>query len=363
MSAPRVQIAGAGPAGLTCAIVLARAGVGVDVHERRERLGHRFCGDYHGVENWSADEDVAEALARWGIERRFLFEPVRSVLLSNGRRVATVASERPVFYLVARGDGPGSLERGLAEQAQALGARLHLGSAVAPERADVVATGPDPKHRFCVETGIRFRTSSPDVAVGLVHPRAAHRGYAYLLVHEGWGCLCVVCFGGFDRAKEQLSIAQAILTRQLGLDVRDAAPLGGYGSFRLHPELGAPRRPRVGEAAGLQDFVWGFGIHKAMASGALAAESLLASSDYVAAAGATLAPQQPLGVVNRFLWEATAYVGFGAYLRAIERSSRPLGPLRSAHAPRLSHRLLLPLARYALSGRYASLFDRAAPSR
>lgn len=64
---PAVGIVGAGPAGLACAIGLARAGYPVIVHEQHNAVGARFHGDFQGLENWSSDEDVLEEIARRGI--------------------------------------------------------------------------------------------------------------------------------------------------------------------------------------------------------------------------------------------------------------------------------------------------------
>ena len=55
----------------------------------------------------------------------------------------------------------------------------------------------------------------------------------------------------------------------------DPEPLGGFGSLTLPCRFGEGTAVYVGEAAGLQDMVSGFGIRKAIASGYLAAISLL----------------------------------------------------------------------------------------
>ena len=52
MSDTRVtRIAGAGPSGLAAAIVLARAGRAVEVHEAKGDVGTRFIGDLQIIES------------------------------------------------------------------------------------------------------------------------------------------------------------------------------------------------------------------------------------------------------------------------------------------------------------------------
>ena len=57
----RVEISGAGPAGLAAAIAVARAGRRPVVFERRPDVGGRFHGDFQGIENWSTEGDAPEA--------------------------------------------------------------------------------------------------------------------------------------------------------------------------------------------------------------------------------------------------------------------------------------------------------------
>ena len=57
---PPVIMAGAGIAGLTCAIILARAGRQVIVREWHNSVGHRFHGDFQGLENWRRSEDAID---------------------------------------------------------------------------------------------------------------------------------------------------------------------------------------------------------------------------------------------------------------------------------------------------------------
>jgi 2-polyprenyl-6-methoxyphenol hydroxylase-like FAD-dependent oxidoreductase len=73
-----VEIAGAGPAGLAAAITLAHAGRKVIVHETQKEVGHRFGGDYQGIENWTTQEDALTVLEKLGITTEFSAMPCRN---------------------------------------------------------------------------------------------------------------------------------------------------------------------------------------------------------------------------------------------------------------------------------------------
>ena len=66
-----ITIVGAGPSGLVCATVLARAGRKVIVREWHRDVGHRFHGDFQGLENWTDPQDVLEELVSAGINISF----------------------------------------------------------------------------------------------------------------------------------------------------------------------------------------------------------------------------------------------------------------------------------------------------
>ena len=342
-----IRIAGAGPSGLTAAIVLAKAGHTV--------CGARFGGDLQGLENWTSPMDVLDELRTLGSPIAFDAAPFTKGIQTDGRKDDTIRFDRPAFYLVKRGDVPGSLDRALAHEAAAAGVQLRFSQSCPPSAADIVATGPRGRTPFAIDAGIVFETDAPDCAIALLNDSAAPGGYAYLLITKGYGCCCTMLFDDFPSIHARLAQVRTILLDQRGITVRNPRPVGGLGHVRADGEWLTGCSPRVGEAAGLQDFLWGFGIRLAMQSGALAARSLLQATDYHSLAEARFGPALRIGTVNRWLWER-AGGGHYSLVRGILRTAGAGRVLRTLHRDQWWHRLLAPIARRALASRYPAVF-------
>ena len=272
-----MRIAGAGPAGLSAAITLARNGIPVEVHERGPRPGCRHHFDYQAIENWSSEDDVLELLHGMGLELDVPLHPIRELVMMRGRRKAVKTSmERPLGYLVQRGPGPDTLDDALAKQANRLGITIFCGSKLEASEADIWATGP--RAATIIAAGYTFETEHDPVALGLFDNECAPGGYAYVLVADGRGTLATVLARSFDRARTCLEKTRTLLTEKLRLDMRHVRRFGGIGQFRAPSQsLGPLSRP--GEAGGFQDLLFGFGIRLALTTGHLSARSLIETGD------------------------------------------------------------------------------------
>jgi flavin-dependent dehydrogenase len=143
-----------------------------------------------------------------------------------------------------------------------------------------VAIGP--RYADGLASGYLFDTGLSDQAHCVISDELAPRGYAYLLVWDGRATLATCMF---DRQQDWKTFrsrtVETFHNLVPGIDIDTARPFSGFGSVfgkaRLADEAG---RLFVGEAAGLQDPEWGFGLWYAMESGALAARSLLEGFDY-----------------------------------------------------------------------------------
>ena len=270
----RISILGAGPSGLSAAISLARAGWTVEVFEKRHRVGERFSGDLQGMENWSNKIDVTKRLRKMGIQANFDLDPFNQLTLTNISREVVFSLDKPAFYIVKRGPLPGTLDHGLAEQAMDLGVCIHHGKTKPEDKVDIIATGPLPGKAFGAIKGITFQTSMNDQVIAILGDTVAYRGYAYLLVTGGQGCLCTMVMGRFDKVQSCLQRAKKAFSEIIDLDIKNPRETAGIGTFSATTTPEREGRLYVGEAAGIQDLLWGFGIDKALTSGYLAAQSL-----------------------------------------------------------------------------------------
>ncbi len=357
-----VRILGAGPSGLAAAITLAHAGQAVDVFERRSDCGMRFGGDLQGLENWSGDTSPVDEFRSYGIDIDFHCAPFTSGVQTNGRRADRMHFPTPAFFVVKRGRATDALDQSLKRQALAAGVQIHFTQTRTAADVDIDASGPAGRAAFAVDTGIVFETDAPDQAVALLNDRAGLKGYSYLLVTQGYGCCCAMSFDAFPTVQAQSMEARRLLIEEAGINVWNPRRVGGLGHYALRSAWTDGRTRRVGEAAGLQDFLWGFGIRMAVRSGVLAARSLLEGTEYATVAERTFAPSRRAGEVNRLLWEVGGVADYALVMAAL-RLRGPYPLLRWLHRDTLFQRALHPLARWWAERKYAHLRAGRGPFR
>ncbi len=346
-----VEIAGAGPAGLAAAIELARAGRRVVVHEAQERVGHRFDGDFQGLENWSTDEDVLDIWRKMGLALDFAYAACnRGTVFSASGKGYPIESNKPLFYLIERGPGPDTLDTALLEQAKRAGVEVRFDSRLRDLRGDgILATGP--KSADAIAVGYHFETGMADGFWAICDNVLAPLGYAYLLIWRGRGTLKSCMFSDFRREKVYLRRTVDAFRQLVGVEMRNPVAHGGCGNFHIPASAYSGRHPVAGEQAGFQDTLWGFGIRLAVSSGVLAARSLLTGEDYDRLWQRELEPQMRASVVNRALYGAIGNAGYDWLMRRITSRTNPRDSLRRQYRHSVYRRLLGPWARR----RYRSL--------
>ncbi|HUP28455.1 MAG TPA: hypothetical protein VM409_08475 [Chloroflexia bacterium] len=356
-----IVIAGAGVAGLTAAIGLKRGGQPVRILERSRASGIQRYPDWDAVENWTSVEDLPLFLERIGIEAsrfRFAGHSSFSVIDPYGKRY-DIKTPRPFFYLIKRGATGGGLEQGLQAQAEDMGIPIEYDTVCLPGEADIWAGGTFGQGSRFVSTGFTFHTDHPNWVCGLVDVNVAPKAYAYLVVVEGEGTLAVVLTEGRREANKLLDKATQAFQRATDLDIRDRHKSGGSGGdlaafWQSHTDF------VIGEAAGFQDFLWGFGIRHALSSGYLAAQAILSGEDWQQVADERIRALVRASLVNRWLYDRLPNRGYAELIRRFASDPDLNSLVGRWYHPRRIHRLLWPLVSRRFRRQVA---DPAAASR
>lgn len=268
-----VRILGGGLSGLATAVLVARRGIGVEVRDRRRGGGGRFAGGFQILENGSCEEDVLEELERLGLRPRCQLVPLNTaVLVDASSRRWEVHSDSPYAYLVRRGGGEGTVDDWLRREAEAAGVSLDVGTETPSWRADVHATGP--RYADGVAREVVFRTSHPDLMAVLFDPRLTPTGYAYLFVSKGLGTMGAAQVRRKAELRENARHAFTTLRHEFPMPMEDVHEHVQYMNFGLPRHLQSNGSWYVGEAAGVQEFLFGLGNRLGFRSAALVADAI-----------------------------------------------------------------------------------------
>ncbi len=342
-----IEIAGAGPAGLAAAIKLAQAGRQVCVHEANKQVGHRFGShyqDFQGLENWTTEHDVLLEFEQQGLTTDFTYMPCNKGMAFDYKdRPYKIESDETLFYMVERGPGPNTLDTALLNQARSLGVTIHFNSRLRQIAGEgIMAAGP--KAADAISAGYHFTSDMEDGYWVICDDDLAPKGYSYLLIMNGKGTVKSCMFADFKRDKLYADRTVTAFERLVGLQMEKPRFHGGIGNFYIPDTAYAQQHPIIGEQAGFQDTLWGFGMRLVISSGLLAAQSLLTHENYDLLWQTQLKPQMNASVVNRCLFALMGNRGYSIFLkRQSQRNIRQA--LRQQYQFSMFKRLLHPWAK------------------
>ena len=339
-----IKIAGAGPAGIAASLILVKAGYRVQVFEQRSGVGRRFNDDYQGLENWSRQEDVLTELVTAGIKPTWWHRPFYGgVLYDPNLRPIKIASPQPLFYMVRRGAiYPQSLDLALLNQAQNAGVEFVFNQRVDPYFANIIATGPQGIPGI-IAAGITFKIEREDFATAILNDALAPAGYMYFLIADGQATLATVLFENFKEVQGCLQRSMESVQRLFGItDFPNLKRWGGYGSFSIPQSCEQNGALLVGEAAGFQDFLFGFGIRNALISGVLAARSIIEGRSYDELWRVRLLPHLKASLINRAVYRRLGNVAKRGLWYMTGRNKRPERFMRWLYNFSALHQALYP---------------------
>lgn len=337
-----IRIIGAGPAGLSAAINLARKDHRVIVHEKNPDVGMRFHNDFQGLENWSSRDDVMDVLRAMSIDIGFLHRPVCSGFLYGPSLNAEIRAREPLFYLLKRGIEPDTLDHSLKKQASELGVRILFNSCLNERDGDIIATGPHKPQMFAI--GVTFETDLEDTAMIILDDRVAPKGYAYLLSNDRRATLATVIFEKFSQSQKYLAATVERFRTITRFEMKNERKFMGFGSFFIPESAVEDNRLYVGEAAGFQDFLFGFGIRYAIKSGYLAAKSIVENEDYDTLWKKGFNRQMKTSQSNRALYTSFGDIVYDYLIRKTKNSRDPRKLWHRLYNRSFSKKMFYPLA-------------------
>ena len=225
------------------------------------------------------------------------------------------------------------VDQGLKQQAIAAGVKIIWNDKVEEVRQGkaVVATGP--KSADAIAKGIVFSTSHEDAAITFVDNRIAPKAYAYLLINGGKATFATCLFEDFTNERKYFEIALERMRKSVGIDIRDPKEFGGFVNFFFKPSTKGDRFWYVGESAGFQDGLWGFGMRYAMMSGYLAAQSIISGESYERLVQEKIEKILEVSVADRLIFSMLGNRGYEKALSVVGKLEDPIAWLRKWYNP------------------------------
>lgn len=347
-----IHVLGAGLSGLSAAIILARSGKDVHVHEIREDSGARFDGDFQGIENWTSGVDFFDEMKNWGLDpNEFKSDSFGIIdLIHPDDVISNPKTDGVAFRVVERGTAAHTIDQGFKRMALESGVNIHYKANRAPEECDIVAAGP--KESSAVAFGEIFETEHPNIVAFQLNDKLAPGAYSYMIIIDGVGLICTCLWRKQRGSGRFLNETIAWYEQNYQLNRRPIKRVGGKGDFGLPKKYVHEGRIYVGEAGGLQDFMWGFGMRYAITSGVLAAKAILDECDYEREVRKRLVPLVEASAINRFLMNRVGNRGFkfvaNYWMRDQERSGDGLRFMNWLYKPGFFRRALWPFVRIGM---------------
>ncbi len=339
----KIKIIGAGPSGLVSAINLAKAGYKVEVYEKNKDVGLKLNGDFQGLENWTSKEDILDSLKKMNVKINFPYTPIYSgEIYDCDLNKTKVKTKKPFCYLVRRGNFEDTLDIGLKKQAEELGVEFIYGKEIKKLKGRcIVAIGS--RKADGIGIGITFDTKNKNKCIVLLDDKAAPKAYSYLLINNGKGTLVSCMFKTYKKGNRYLKKTLEKFEKIIHLDMKNVKHFGGYINFFLQDSNCKNGKLYVGECAGFQDYLWGFGMRYAMTSGYLAAKSIIENKDYDKLWKKEFKGMLETSLSNRFLFEKLGNSGYKKMIGMMGKD--PFNFLYKNYNPSFIKKLVFPLAK------------------
>jgi flavin-dependent dehydrogenase len=251
---------------------------------------------------------------------------------------------------VERGTDEHCIDQGFKRMAISAGAKIHYETRVKPEDCDIIAAGP--KDSSAIAFGEIFHTDHPNHVSFQLNDKLAPGAYSYLIIIDGIGLICTCLWRKQKKSGRYLNETIAWYESHYELNRVPIKRVGGKGDFCLPQKYTHENKIYVGEAGGLQDFMWGFGMRYAITSGVFAAQSILDECDYETEVRKRLVPLIKTSAINRFLMNRVGDRGFKFVANYWMRDQRKKGDglrfMKWVYQPGIFRKSLWPVVKISM---------------
>ena len=338
-----IRISGAGISGLTAAINLVKNDFDVIIYERGNDVGSRFNNDFQGLENWSTEEDILDILNSINVKTDFYYKSFNEADLIDDSMVKhKIKSGRIGVYMVQRGYGNKCLDQYLKNQALDLGVDIQFNNRVDEKEVDIIATGP----RFAsgMVYGVKGDVYDDDKVMFMLDDISAPKGYVYMAIIDGKMTLASVLIKNFGKARSYFEHAREKIEKIYKIEIKNEKTFSGIGNFVLSNSYKDGNRLLIGERAGFQDYLFGFGMRYAFLSGYFAAQSIMLDLDYDRLIKEKLINKMKCSLINRYFYEKLGNKGYRILIKKWISSSDPIEFLNKWYSYNWYKHLIYPIS-------------------
>jgi len=323
-----IIISGAGIAGMTAAKILAQGGRKAIIYEKQKTVGASRNGDFEGLENWIFQDSGSSFFESHGFKWENLSQQSYCTfsIHTHESPALVMQSDLPFFHIIQRGRNDKSIDRFLFKQCLQAGIEFKFGIK-GPENADIIATGT--KKAAAYIRGLTFSTPMDNQVHLLLGRRYAPDGYAYLIILNGKGTLATA-FKKSEKFNDPLGESINYF-KVRGYNIPSGNSFASRGSFSIPVKTFLNKPYYIGESGGIQDYLFGFGMRLAMASGKAAAYKILGREQEAQKLFKDIKRKQKISYIQRLVYEKLSDQELRKAAEKMSSIKNPLGILSSAY--------------------------------
>ncbi|MFH1256815.1 MAG: NAD(P)/FAD-dependent oxidoreductase [Candidatus Diapherotrites archaeon] len=277
------KIIGAGIAGLSAAIILAKGGERASVFEKNRAIGLNTGENIQAIRNYGPDYGQLQKFRKEGLDLNYTKPIYKITKYSPSGRKMEINSKEPLFYIFRRGEALTSFDSQLFEQAEDEGVKFQFKENKNLKNAEIVSSSSI--FRNIAYYGVHFKdvTVQKDTILFFLNNEFAPHGYLGLIPygkHEA--SIGEVSFNLnanlpllFERFLKENMIISKIIENSSSAD-----KFGGFTYANVPKTAEINKIKFIGSAAGFVDAARGFGVNYCLESAIAAAQSIINKTNY-----------------------------------------------------------------------------------